>query len=72
MKKYRAWFQANADMYVTFEADVEGLDEDEAREVLEEKAYGEAYVSLCHQCGRKVDLGDFELGDAPDAIEEVG
>lgn len=28
-----------------------------------EEAYSEVYVSLCHECARKVDLGDFEAED---------
>lgn len=69
-KKYRAWFQANADAFAEFTANVDHLPEDERREALEDAAYAAFQgVILCHQCARHTDLGDFELGTNDDAIE---
>ena len=74
MKRYRAWLGATMTTTVEFEADVEDItDPDGRRAALEEAAY-RAFrgVSLCHQCSRGGDLGDFEIGEGPDDVEEIG
>lgn len=74
MAKFRAWMTASADMHFTFEVDDNRIpaDPDERREFLEGEAYQQGgYVSLCHQCARQVDLGDFELPGKEDDIEEI-
>lgn len=74
MKKFRAWAMATATTSWLFEVEENMLSDDpeERREELEEAAYQQGdHVSLCHQCGRGLDIGDFEIGDGPDDIEEV-
>jgi hypothetical protein len=64
MAKYRVAFHATASASVEVEAE----SEEEARE----EAYNELYVSLCHQCARQVDLGDFEVDDDVESPFEYG
>lgn len=72
-KKYRAWLGAMATATVEFTADVDDLPEGERREALEEAAYNAFEgVILCHQCSHEVDLADFEVGNGPDDVEEIG
>lgn len=74
MKKFRAWASATATTQWEFEVREDEIpaDPDDRRDFLEQAAYNQGgYVSLCHQCGRHVDIGDMEIGDSPDDIEEV-
>lgn len=44
----------------------------QSREEATEQACAEAYVSLCHQCAREVDLGDFEPYEEEDPDGDTG
>lgn len=72
IKKYRAYFEAHADTNVDFEIDTGDLTGDELRDALEDEAYKHFQgITLCHQCSRHLNLGDFEIGADGYSIEEV-
>lgn len=74
MKKFRAWAGAVATTSWEFEVREDEIpsDPEDVRDFLEEAAYNQGgYASLCHQCGKHLDISDFEIGDGPDDIEEV-
>lgn len=71
MAKYRVHFMTAASTSVEVEAD--------SREEAVDVAFNEVHVSLCHQCAREVDLGEFELpsalfpgiNNAEDDVQEI-
>ena len=73
-KRYFAVFSTDASTVIEFEAAVDHLEGDARRAALENAAYDayveKADVSLCHQCAHRLTLGDFDLADGADSIEE--
>lgn len=64
MAKYTVHFGTYASQPVTVEVDIDpDMDRDEARQKIEDAAYEQVHISLCHQCANHFDLGDWE----PDA-----
>lgn len=64
MAEYTVHFGTYAGQPITVNVDIDpNMDRDEAREKIENAAYEELKISLCHHCAGWLDLGDFE----PDA-----